>query len=122
MRHCLEKKKRVQRKADNEVCCTLCGADLGRVPGPAQSVQIPTCELPEFRGKKDGSLFPRKSHKAWCRKDRALCLSYFSTVVTKHHDQDNVQKKTFNLRLMVPKGSRESITIMAGSVAAGRQT
>ena len=39
-------------------------------------------------------------------KDFPLCLSYFSIAVTKHHDQNNLQKKAFNWGLTVPEGSR----------------
>lgn len=37
----------------------------------------------------------RISHQSSANSDLAFCLSYFSTAVIRHHDQDNIDQKAF---------------------------
>jgi hypothetical protein len=46
------------------------------------------------------------------------CLCYFSTAMTKQHNQGNLQKREFDEGFTVSKG--ESMNIMVGSMIPGR--
>lgn len=48
------------------------------------------------------------------------CLSYFSTVMTKHHDPGNLKNKAFNWESWFQRVV-EFMTIMDGSMVTGRQ-
>lgn len=46
-----------------------------------------------------------------------VCLSPFSIAITRHHNESNLQKSFWGLTV----SEDESITIMTGNMAAGRQ-